>query len=164
MCLLLLNYGGNSTNTVDCLFNANVKWSRIYTCSILKTGVLDHQTIALKPQCTVLYSLKMFSLCPPLCRWHQMLLWRGSGALFWISGVFHICLGTHGPHWYPLLPLWLGGLWQVRAVCCLQPGLVYGFPGSVEEMQRYVSVRVGNAEPQESVWRTEAWIPWSSGV
>ncbi len=104
------------------------------------------------------------SVCLPWCRWHQTLLWWGSGALLRISGVFHICLGAHGPHRNPILPLWLGGLWQVCAVCGLQPGLVYSILRSVEEMQLYVSVRVGNSEPEKSVWRTESWIPRSSRI
>ncbi len=114
--------------------------------------------------CVLCYINYRCSVCLPWCRWHQTLLWWGSGALLRISGVFHICLGAHGPHRYPILPLWLGGLWQVCAVCGLQPGLVYSILGSVEEMQLYVSVRVGNSEPEKSVWRTESWIPRSSRI
>lgn len=59
----------------------------------------------------------MFSSNPFSPRWHQAVLWRGSGPLLWLPGVLHLCFSTHGPHRSALLPVWLGGLRQICHLC-----------------------------------------------
>lgn len=86
------------------------------------------------------YFLAVF--CNPPSRCYPPLLWRGPGPLLWLPGVLYLCPDPHGPHWHPLLHLRLGGLRQVRHVCCLQPGLVHRHPGGKWESAQDVLKKV----------------------
>ena len=66
---------------------------------------------------------------PP--RWNPALLRRGLGPVLWLLGVFHLRPGAHGSGGRSVLPVRLGELRQIRPVCRLQLGVVYGHSGGM---------------------------------